>query len=298
VIIDRLIDKIKEKKNPTVLGLDTCAEYMPDELRVGIKSFKDAGKAVFEFNKNIIDNTADIIPAVKVQAAYYEMYGSYGAEAFQKTLEYAKKQGLVTIADVKRNDIASTAGAYSKAYLSHSDISGEAAFDSDFITVNPYLGSDGIIPFTDDCSKYGKGIFVLVKTSNKSSSEIQNRVLDDGTKIYELMSDYAAEWGKGLTGKYGYSSVGAVVGATQTAEAEAIRKRHKGLFFLLPGYGAQGATAKDLAVSFDADGLGAIVNNSRGIICAYKKYDGLNYYRAARKAAELMKDDLNAYLPL
>jgi orotidine-5'-phosphate decarboxylase len=291
MIIDKLIDEIRKKSNPTAVGLDTCAEYLPDELRVGIKDFKDAGAAIFEFNKNIIDAAAEFIPSVKLQAAYYEMYGGYGMEAYAKTQEYAKKCGLITIADVKRNDIASTAGAYSRAYLSCSDI-GISAYDFDFITVNPYLGSDGIDPFLEDCKKRGRGLFILVKTSNKSSSELQNRVLDDGRTVYDLVGDFVGDWGRDFVGKYGYSSVGAVVGATQKEEAEKIRARHKHMFFLIPGYGAQGGSAKDISVSFDKNGLGAVVNNSRGIICAHKKFPELKYYGAAKKAVLMMKDDL------
>ncbi|MDR3294013.1 MAG: orotidine-5'-phosphate decarboxylase [Clostridiales bacterium] len=290
-MIDRLIEKIKETENPTAVGLDTCAEYLPTEMRLKIKDFKDAARVIFEFNKNIMDAAEGLVPAVKLQIAYYEMYGFHGIEAYQKTLEYAKTKGYITIADAKRNDIASTAGAYSKAFLGVSDI-GIAAFDADFLTVNPYLGSDGILPFVEDCKAHGKGIFVLVKTSNKSSDELQNRELKDGKKVYELMSDYVSEWGSGLVGKYGYSSVGAVVGATQSEEAREIRARHKDMFFLLPGYGAQGATAKDLKVSFDKNGSGAIVNNSRGIICAHKKAPDVPYYEAARMAIITMKKDL------
>ncbi|MDR1905799.1 MAG: orotidine-5'-phosphate decarboxylase [Clostridiales bacterium] len=292
MIIDVLIDKIKETNNPTAVGLDTCIEYLPEELKMRVNDFKSAGEIIFEFNKRIIDAVGGLIPAVKLQSAYYEMYGSYGADAFIKTREYAKKQGLITIADVKRNDIASTASAYGKAYLSKSDI-GIPAYDFDFITVNPYLGSDGILPFVEECKAYDKGLFILVKTSNKSSSELQNQTLADGKKVYELISDYVAQWGVDLRGKYGYSAVGAVVGATQKEEAESIRKRHPHMFFLIPGYGAQGATAKDLSVSLGSDGSGIIVNNSRGIICAHKKYSDMKYFEAAKKAVIAMKNDLN-----
>lgn len=292
MIIDRLIEKIAEKKNPTALGLDTSAEYLPDELKAGITSVKDIAKKVFEFNKTLIDETAELVPAVKLQSAYYEMYGKYGAEALSKTAAYAKKRGLITIGDVKRNDIASTAAAYSKAYLSAPDIGGKPLYDFDFITVNPYLGSDGITPFSEDCKSYDKGLFILVKTSNKSSSELQNRALDDGRKVYELISDEVCKWGLELIGKYGYSAIGAVVGATHRAEAELLRKRHKSLFFLVPGYGAQGAGAEDLKAAFDSNGRGAIVNNSRGIICAHKRYSELKYYEAAKKAVLAMKEDI------
>ncbi|MDR2091377.1 MAG: orotidine-5'-phosphate decarboxylase [Clostridiales bacterium] len=291
MIIDKLIDEIKKKSNPTALGLDTCADYLPGELRVKIKDFKDAGRVIFEFNKSIIDAAADLIPAVKLQAAYYEMYGAHGMEAYEKTREYAKSRGLITIADVKRNDIASTAGAYSRAYLSCSDI-GIPAYDFDFMTVNPYLGSDGIEPFLADCKSREKGLFILVKTSNKSSSELQNQILKDGRTVYELVGGFVENWGRDLVGKYGYSSVGAVVGATQKEEARKIRKAYANMFFLIPGYGAQGGSAADLSVSFDERGLGAVVNNSRGIICAHKKFPELKYYEAARKAVVLMKEDL------
>ncbi len=302
MIIDILVDKIKKTKNPSVVGLDTCLDYLPDDMKSGITSCAEAADAIISFNKKIVDNIADIVPAVKVQVAYYEMYGSDGMRAFAETISYAKSKGMITMADVKRNDIGSTAAAYSKAYLGENIISGNAftPFESDFVTLNGYLGTDGIKPFVDDAKKNNKGAFVLVKTSNPSSGELQNKKLENGNTIYEEMASFVKEWGKELMGKCGYSSIGAVVGATHKEEASLLRKKFPTLFFLVPGYGAQGATAEDVAVNFDKNGLGAIVNSSRGILCAYKKdkYKDLTYYAAARAAALDMKEDLTAHIAL
>lgn len=301
-MIDLLIEKIKQTKNPSVVGLDTCVDYLPQDMQDKISSLSDVCDALTEFNKNIVDNICDIVPAVKVQVAYYEMYGVYGMQAFQNTLQYAKSKGMVTIADIKRNDIGSTASAYSRAYLGKSSFCGMEVtpFASDFITVNGYLGTDGIKPFTDDAKQYDKGAFILVKTSNPSSGDLQNKKLQNGNTVFEEMAAFVKEWGKDLVGKHGYSDIGAVVGATHKAEAEVLRKKFPSLFFLVPGYGAQGATAEDVSVNFDKNGLGAIVNSSRGILCAYKKdkYTGKNYYQAARKASLDMKDDLTKYINL
>ena len=295
MIIDNLIDRILELDNPTAVGLDTQVDYLPEEMRAKCISLADIGEQIFEFNKNIIDNIKDIAPAVKVQVAYYEQYGVEGMRAFKRTLEYAKQNGLFTIADIKRNDIGSTAGAYSRAYLSGIEIDGKrfVEFEADFITVNGYLGSDGLKPFIDDCKKYDKGLFVLVKTSNPSSGELQDKVMN-GKTLYENMADLITDLGSELVGKYGYSSVGAVVGATHKEQALDIRQKYPKLFFLIPGYGAQGGNGKDIAVSFK-DGIGGIVNNSRGILCAYRKddYKGQTYYEAARNAVINMKNDLS-----
>ena len=296
MIIDTLIDKIKEFDNPTVAGIDTSFDYLPEEMRAGVKDFKGAADAVIAFNKEIIDSICDIVPCVKVQIAYYEMYGLEGMRAFLQTLRYAAKKGMLVMTDAKRNDIGATAECYAKAYLGETAIgpAGDTAFDSDFLTVNGYLGSDGIKPFLNWMEKRDKGIFVLVKTSNKSSGELQDLKLENGKTVYEYMGGLVEEWGKEFIGKYGYSSVGAVVGATHPVQAQILRKEMPHTFFLIPGYGAQGGKADDLKVCFK-DGLGGIVNSSRGILCAYKqeKYAGLSYAAAARQACIDMKNDLN-----
>ncbi len=267
MIADLLTDKIIEKQNPTCVGLDTAFGYLPEEMQAGVSDFSGVAQAVLAFNKRIIDATCDIVPSVKVQIAYYEQYGAEGLKAFYETLVYAKEKGLVVIADCKRNDIGATAAQYSAAYLGETEMNGktERAFPSDFLTVNGYLGSDGIIPFVENCKKYGRGIFALVKTSNPSSGELQNLKLADGRTVYECMGDMVEEWGKDTVGKYGYSAVGAVVGATHPEEAKILRERLPHTFFLIPGYGAQGGNAEMLKSCFHKGGLGGIVNNSREI---------------------------------
>lgn len=296
-MIDRLIEKIKQTDNPSVVGLDTNFDYLPDELRAGVADLRGAAQTIAEFNRNVIDNICDIVPAVKVQIAYYEMYGVEGMKTFAETLAYASKKGMYVMTDAKRNDIGATAECYAKAYLGKTFVNGasETAFDSDFLTVNGYLGSDGIVPFLKWMKERDKGIFVLVKTSNPSSGELQDMRLSDGKTVYEYMGQLVEEWGKNCRGKYGYSDVGAVVGATHPAQAEILRKQMPHTFFLIPGYGAQGGTARDLKVCFDADGMGGIVNSSRGILCAYRqeKYNGKSYSEAARLASIDMKNDLN-----
>ncbi|MGN0814621.1 MAG: orotidine-5'-phosphate decarboxylase [Candidatus Coproplasma sp.] len=296
MIFDRLIDKIIDMQNPTCVGLDTDFNYLPDEMRDGMATFEGVSEAIIEYNMNIIDKVCDIVPAVKVQVAYYEMYGFEGLRAFDYTVNYARGRDMFVIADCKRNDIGSTAGCYSKAYLGKTDINGKKikAFPADMLTVNGYLGTDGIAPFVDDCKKNDKGIFVLVKTSNPSSGELQNLKLENGRYIYEQMGSLVTEWGKGTVGKYGYSAVGAVVGATHPEEAERLRKQMPETFFLIPGYGAQGGNAQMLKCCFDERGLGGIVNNSRGILTAYRKpeYSGMNYAEAARTACIDMQQDL------
>lgn len=297
MITDKLIERIKELDNPTVAGIDTSFDYLPDDMKNGVKDFKSASAAVLEFNKRIIDNICDIVPCVKVQIAYYEMYGLDGMRAFAETVKYAGKKGMLVMTDAKRNDIGATAECYAKAYLGETAVGDKTytAFDSDFLTVNGYLGSDGIKPFLGWMQKRDKGIFVLVKTSNKSSGELQDLKLENGKTVYEYMGSLVEEWGKDSIGKYGYSAVGAVVGATHPAQAEILRKEMPHTFFLIPGYGAQGGTADDLKVCFNKDGLGGIVNSSRGILCAYRqgKYAGRSYYEAARQACIDMKNDLN-----
>ena len=299
-MIDKLIEKIVNLQNPTCVGLDTSFGYLPDEMKKGVTTFESAAEAIAEFNMNIIDKVCDIVPSVKVQIAYYEAYGHAGLQAFEYTVNYAKGRGLVVIADCKRNDIGSTAGCYSTAYLGKTDLNGKQlrAFAADMLTVNGYLGYDGIKPFVDDIKKYDKSIFVLVKTSNPSSGELQNLKLENGKYIYEQMGELVSGWGKDSVGKYGYSEVGAVVGATHPEEAEKLRKQLPNTFFLIPGYGAQGGSAQMLKVCFDKKGLGGVVNSSRGIICAYKdaRYRGMNYAEAARAACIDMQQDLSGVI--
>ncbi len=295
-MIDKLIEKIIEMQNPTCVGLDTSFDYLPDELKNGVSDFEGAAEAICEFNMNIIDKIYDIVPSVKVQIAYYEMYGYAGLQAFEHTVNYARGRGMIVIADCKRNDIGSTAGCYSKAYLGETDVNGKKlrAFKADMLTVNGYLGTDGIKPFVDDIKSHDKSIFVLVKTSNPSSGELQNLKLENGKFIYEQMGELVEKWGEETVGKYGYSDVGAVVGATHPEEAARLREQLKHTFFLIPGYGAQGGSAEMLKVCFDKNRLGGVVNSSRGILCAYKNeiYDGLNYADAARAACVDMQKDL------
>jgi orotidine-5'-phosphate decarboxylase len=299
--IDRLIERIDAFQNPSVAGIDTDLKYLPEADIAKCRTLKAAADAILEFNRNIIDGLSTVVPAVKVQAAYYERYGVNGMRVFARTLAYARSKGMITIADVKRNDIGSTASAYSSGYLGRVSVNGKDIkpdFDSDFITVNGYLGSDGLKPFIDDCQKYGKGIFVLVKTSNPSSGELQDAGLAGGETVYEKMGASASALGAPLKGKYGYSPVGAVVGATHPAQAEVLRNKYPALYFLVPGYGAQGGTAADLLPCFDGKGRGAIVNSSRGILCAYKsaRYAGLDYAAAAARAACDMRDDITSAL--
>ena len=297
MITDRLIEKIIDMQNPTCVGLDTLFDYLPDEMKAGVKDFNGVAERVFEFNKKIIDTVKDIVPSVKVQIAYYEMYGVAGMKAYEETLKYAAEKDLVVIADAKRNDIGSTASCYAKTFLGETAVNDNKfqAFPSDFVTVNGYLGTDGIAPFVDECEKADKGIFVLVKTSNPSGAEIQNLVLENGMPVYEHMGNLVEKWGESTVGKYGYSAVGAVVGATHPTEAGRLRETMPHTFFLIPGYGAQGGNAEMLKNCFKADGLGGVVNNSRGILCAYKKTGG-TYFEAARNACIAMQKDLSTVI--
>ena len=302
--VDALVAKIKEKKNPSVAGLDPKIDYVPKYIRDKAyaeygKSLKGVCEAIWEYNKGLIDALYDVVPAVKPQSAFYEMYGLCGEEILARTISYAKEKGLYIILDVKRNDIGSTAEAYSAAYLGKVRADGEE-FDAtpvDCVTVNPYLGTDGIAPFVEDCKKYDKAIFALVKTSNPSSGELQD-LLSDGEHIYEKAAKLVNEWGSGTIGKSGYSAVGAVVGATYPEQAKILRELMPKAYFLVPGYGAQGGNAKDVKNSFNADGLGAIVNSSRGIMCAYKKGEWKEeaYAEAARAEAVRMRDELCSIL--
>lgn len=297
MIVDKLIERIAEMQNPTCVGLDTVLEYLPDELTAGVNDAAGAAKAISRFNEGIIDAVCDIVPAVKIQIACYEQYGEVGIVLFHHTVNYAREKGLIVITDAKRNDIGSTAEKYANAYLGETPLNTVCtrAFPSDFLTVNGYLGSDGILPFTEACEEFDGGIFVLVKTSNPSSGELQNLKLADGRTVYECMGDHVEAWGKNLRGKYGYSRVGAVVGATHPEEAKILRARLPHTFFLIPGYGAQGGSAETVRACFDENGLGGIVNNSRGILTAYKKRGG-NYAEAARAACLDMKADLLSVL--
>ena len=240
--MDKLIKKIKETNNPTVMGLDPRYDMIPECIRKKYSSdVEGACRAIVEFNKGLIDSVCDIVPAVKPQIAFYEMFGVEGLKAFAETAKYAKEKGMIVIADIKRGDIGSTAEGYSNAFIGKTPIGNEkvAIYDVDFITVNPYLGIDGVKPFIDDCKEYGKGIFILVKTSNKSSGELQDLKLEDGRSVYEKVAELVSSWGEDLVGEYGYSSVGAVVGATYPKQLEELRKFAPHTFFLIPGFGAQ-----------------------------------------------------------
>ncbi len=298
-IMDRLYARISEMKNPTVAGLDTRIEYLPEAfikevMPQGINSFEDAAEAVYQYNVRLVDALYDIVPAVKVQVAYYEMYGVAGMAAFEKTMAYAKSKGMIVMADVKRNDIGATASCYANAYVGETEMPyGKVKpFSSDIATINPYLGVDGIKPFTDACAANGTGVFALVKTSNPSSGQLQDLKYEDGRTLYEAVADLVEEWGEGTRGETGYSAIGAVVGATYPQQGTALRARMPHTFFLVPGYGAQGATGKDIAGCFDANGNGAIVNASRSILCAWKKREGVAFDVAARDEAIRMRQDL------
>lgn len=286
-ITDKLIDRIIALQNPTCVGLDTIGEYLPPEMQEKITDNATAAEQILIFNKKIIDAVCDVVPAVKIQIACYEMYGAHGIACFEETARYAAEKGLIVIADGKRNDIGNTAGFYAQAFLSE-----KATCPVDYLTVNGYLGTDGIMPFIDVCKRCDKGLFALVKTSNPSSGEFQNLQLQNGQTVYEYMGSLVEKWGSELVGSYGYSSVGAVVGATHPEEAARLRAQLPGVFFLIPGYGAQGGNADMLRCCFDRRGLGGIVNNSRGILCAYRKNGG-RYDEAARQACIAMQKDLS-----
>lgn len=299
---DRLIEKIVETQNPTVAGLDPKLAYIPQFIKEESyakygKTLEGAADALLNFNKGLIDELCDIVPAIKPQCAYYEMYGWYGFKALTETISYAKSKGMFVITDGKRNDIGTTMQAYAIAHLGETEIDGvfEEAIGGDALTVNGYLGSDGIKPLLDICSSKDKGIFVLVKTSNPSSGELQNLEFKGDETVYQRMGTMCEEWGSELPGKYGYSGVGAVVGATYPEMLKELRKMLKDTFFLVPGYGAQGGGAKDCEGAFDENGIGAIVNSSRGIMCAWQKAenaDEKDYAKYAREEAIRMRDDL------
>ncbi len=298
---DRLIEGIVKMQNPTVAGLDPKLDYVPASIKESCfekygKTLEGAAAALLEFNKAIIDKIYDIVPAIKPQAAYYEMYGWQGVKALCETIAYAKSKGMFVITDGKRNDIGTTMEAYATAHLGTTDVAGEEidAFGADALTVNGYLGTDGIKPLAEICDKKDKGIFVLVKTSNPSSGELQDMKLENGSTVYAQMGSMCENWGESLMGKYGYSGVGAVVGATYPDQLAEMRAKAPHTFFLVPGYGAQGGGAQDAKNAFDKRGLGAIINSSRGIMCAWKK-QGLtedDFAEAARAEALRMKEDI------
>ena len=301
---DVLQDKIREMKNPTVAGLDARIEYVPEYIRkaayeqygVGLKG---AAEAIWQFNVGLIDALCDIVPAVKPQAAYYENLGWQGMEMLERTIAYAKEKGLFVIADIKRGDIGSTATAYAEGWLSGAPIEGQLfkSFDADCVTLNGYMGSDSIKPFLEAAKEEDKCAFVLVKTSNPGSGELQDIVAGDRL-VYQVMGDLNERIAKGTEGKYGYTMAGAVTGATYPSDIRALRKRLEHTFFLVPGYGAQGGTAEDVQYAFDKYGHGAIVNSSRGIMCAWKKTggDGHDFKEAARAAAISMRDDIKQFV--
>lgn len=300
--LDRLIEAIRNKHNPTVAGLDPRLEYLPEYLKK--KAFQEWGEtlegaaaAIEAYNRALIDALADVVPAVKPQAAYYELYGWPGMRALANTIAYAREKGLFVITDGKRNDIGSTMEAYTAAHLGETPVGGRTyeAFGGDALTVNGYLGADGIRPLLDTCRRKDKGLFVLVKTSNPSSGELQDRVLDSGESLYRRMGALCEEWGAELPGRYGYSGVGAVVGATWPAQLAELRQALPHTFFLVPGYGAQGGGAADVAGAFDSNRDGAVINSSRAILCAWKREEGCapeDFAGAARREALRMKEAL------
>lgn len=290
MFIDELMDQIEEKNNPSVVGLDPQLYLIPKCIMEKHIDHEEAmGEVIWQFNKAVIDAIEDTVPAVKAQIAFYEQWGIPGLKAYQKTIQYAKNKGLLVIGDIKRGDISSTAQAYAHAHLI-------GDFACDAITINPLLGWDSIEPFARLCQAQQKGIFILVKTSNPSSGEIQNLIAEDQA-IYMHLAEYVKTWGEGLLGRHGYSSIGAVVAATYPEEAKKIRRAMPNTFFLVPGFGAQGGKAKDIIDSFDAKGRGAIVNSSRGILGAYMEEEGenislLNFQKSLVRAATKMKEDL------
>ena len=305
-MINKLISNIRKTNAPIVVGLDPMLNYIPEHIQKKAfaefgETLEGAAEAIWQYNKGIVDATCDLIPAVKPQIAMYEQFGIPGLIAYKKTVEYCKAKDLVVIGDIKRGDIGSTSAAYAVGHLGQVQVGSKkyAGFDEDFATVNPYLGSDGVKPFMDICKEEKKGIFVLVKTSNPSSGEFQDRVID-GRPLYELVGEKVAQWGDELMGDE-YSYVGAVVGATYPEMGKVLRKIMPKTFILVPGYGAQGGKGADLVHFFNEDGLGAIVNSSRGIIAAYKQekykeFGAENYADASRAAVKDMIADISGAL--
>ena len=305
-MINQLVANIKKTGAPIVVGLDPMLNYIPEQVQKKAfaeygETLEGAAEAIWQFNKEIVDNTYDLIPAVKPQIAMYEQFGLPGLAAFKKTVDYCKEKGLVVIGDIKRGDIGSTSAAYAVGHIGKVKVGSKtyAPFDEDFVTVNPYLGSDGVNPFLDVCKEEKKGIFVLVKTSNPSSGEFQDQKID-GRPLYELVGEKVAAWGSEVMGDE-YSYVGAVVGATYPEMGKVLRKVMPKAYILVPGYGAQGGKGKDLVHFFNEDGLGAIVNSSRGIIAAYKqeqyaKFGAENFGDASRAAVETMIADIKGAL--
>jgi orotidine-5'-phosphate decarboxylase len=306
MMIQQLIEKIQKTKAPICVGLDPMLNYIPEHILK--KSFGEFGEtlegaadAIWNFNKEIVDHTFDLIPSVKPQIAMYEQFGIEGLKVYEKTVRYCQDKGLLVIGDAKRGDIGSTSAAYATAHLGKVKVGNSVctAFNTEFLTVNPYLGTDGVKPFVDVCKAEDKGLFVLVKTSNPSSGEFQDKLVD-GRPVYELVADKVVEWGADCMDG-AYSNVGAVVGATYPEMSAVLRKLMPKTYFLVPGYGAQGGTAQDLKPCFNEDGLGAIVNSSRGIIAAYKqekyaKFGAEHFAEASRQAVLDMVADINSVL--
>lgn len=301
---DRLTDRIEALSNPTVMGLDPKIEFVPEEILNRHRKLADdasiaSAEAIYEFNVKLIDAVYTIIPAIKPQFAYYEMYGIHGLETLYKTIQYAKSKGMLVIADAKRNDIGTTAEAYAQAIIGKTvlaDKSVQSMTGADAVTVNAYLGIDGIKPFIDTARENSNGLFILVRTSNPSAGDFQDLPMEDGKPLYEKVAEKVSEWGSDLIGECGYSSVGAVVGATWPEQAVSLRKLMPNTMILVPGYGAQGGDADSAAVNFAKNGRGAIVNASRSLMCAYKKRSDLkpeDFQKAAYDEAIRMRDDLN-----
>ena len=302
-MIQKLTDKIQKTNAPIVVGLDPMMKFIPESIKKNAfaeygETLAGAAEAIWQYNKGLIDAIYDLIPAVKPQIAMYEQFGVEGLIAYKKTLDYCKEKDLVIIGDIKRGDIGSTSSAYATGHLGKITIGDNtyAPFDEDFATVNPYLGSDGVKPFIDVCKEEKKGIFILVKTSNPSSGEFQDRLID-GKPLYEWVGQKVDEWGADCMGSNGYSYVGAVVGATYPEMGKILRDIMPKSYILVPGYGAQGGKGADLVHFFNKDGLGAIVNSSRGIIAAYQneKYASFGeagYADAARQAVIDMREDI------
>ena len=305
-MIRQLIEKIQKTKAPICVGLDPMLSYVPEHIQAAAfeqygETLEGAAEAIWQFNKEIVDHTFDLIPAVKPQIAMYEQFGIEGLKVYKRTVDYCKEKGLVVIGDAKRGDIGSTSAAYATGHIGSVQVGSKtySSFDTDFLTVNPYLGTDGVKPFVDVCNSHDRGLFVLVKTSNPSSGEFQDRLID-GRPLYEWVAEKVVEWGNAsMDGEY--SNVGAVVGATYPEMSRILRNLMPHTYFLVPGYGAQGGTAEDLKHCFNKDGLGAIVNSSRGIIAAYKqekykKFGAENFAEASRQAVIDMAADINSVL--